>query len=332
MDKNESNAYFNLTDATGKEFVIQQKVLTAFTGVCVMLLNFPVILVIVIRKYRKKQFRNIHILSLSVSDFTVGISYIPMSQDLCLQKISLLLLCLTSSLMHTLLICLDRAWVISRHKPVKQNSEAKLRFWIIIISTWIVSFIYVVFPVSFSESDPNNTQEICDVMTFFKDNGVLMCKCTSIFYFLIIIIIVVTSMWMIFRLTRSSRNQIQPETEIASVSMEIKKSTRRIKVKHEFSFLPNRTTNVRLSAQQRAVRTIIIIVVFTVVCHFPFLIVSTCIGWIDKFNIALLFRRGAIVFSSLNAMLNPVIYAFRVQEIRQPLLRIRDRIKLFLCK
>lgn len=341
------NGTFN---SDGDEWVTK-KMYYAVSGVIFFLmsaLNLPVILIIIVGIYNGKVVRNMHILSLSISDFAVGISYVPAPNLLCYHRLSLYLICLSASSIHIVLICFDRVWVIFRNRPVYNGRQAKIRFVIIVVTTWILAFVSFFIPIRLSkvkDLEPN----YCAISTVFQKDGEFIGMSIAIHFTSYIFLVLISNVWAIVLLIVRRRRLIfaeVPRSEIPSVSritddlnvqtssFSCRRGNGQLNTMNEIDNDYNggipKNTKVRTSVHSKGVRTISVIASAYTICTLPIL----CIVYTDLLqarSMSLNARRVTSLVSGFNSIFNPIIYAFMIKEIKQNISFCKDMIKGLFC-
>lgn len=322
----------------------------------ILFLNLFIVFILVARKIVGKPIRNIHILSLSITDTLVGVNVIPISMtvkgmtgghiildyDMCWLRMSLYTTCLVASYFHVLFICVDRCTLLSNcYNPSVKN--ARLRFCTEIILSWLCAAMCVLLPFHILKRE--RSIPFCSLATVFTDrDGRSLLKIWSVLFLCGILIVIGSCVWMIARIIHNSRrNNVFPERPSQRLTHATSKSVQiiyveplpRVRKEAVISFVnvgttSNNTINYvhqRVTRSQRAaIKTITIMAICMIICLIPLNIMFFLEGW-KGFSFLTSKQRLLIIYiASLNSAFNPVIYSFRIYEVRETLKLIKEKI------
>ncbi|KAK3105376.1 hypothetical protein FSP39_023747 [Pinctada imbricata] len=273
----------------------------------------------------------------------------------CAVRCGVFMVAFMASMLHVCIICIDRWWVIY-FKVTQTKTQFLPRCMLLITSTWTLAFVVEFIPLVLWRD--SRAHVICSIGTIFGDffneafaylafthTSVLVC--VTIFYCFIIVFIMKR---------RSKINVVQNETIQISISnntgngsgcavnttespipfrlpnffsndgipaCDSTKSTPHNKKKRSVVSNTNscRSTVVRKSdaKQRRALKTIGLIVSFHVLCVGP-LIILLFAEVISDDRASLTWHHAMFCLACLSSAINPLLYAFRVPEIRKTLL------------
>ena len=343
------------------------------TTLVIFLLNFPVIIILLSGRCMGRRIRNVHILSLSITDCLVSVSSLflfhalrvtdgisdpppPLQYARCWLALSVYLCCTVASLLHLCFICADRWWILTKNYS-SERTKRVFRFWMIVLATWGCSFTIVFVPFTVLRRDHAIT--ICTIPQLFLDFGAhIIFRTWGLLLFLGLFFIIASCGWMLFRILNLQKAMIHPSQSKGDNAFTISKP-RVILVKPKSdqpdddkvpttsqktnvprtSHKPN-TVNVKqlslgtikLVSHRRAVVTLLILAGCLLFCLSPLCAVCFLMGWKEK-SVAI--NQDAIYFvcvvSSLNSAFNPLVYAFRVNEVRHNIRALKKKLSCCFC-
>lgn len=316
-------------------------IITVLTSLIILTLNVPIVIILTTRKCFGRPIRNIHILSLSISDMLVGVNVIPISVILksfmngeppsynaCWSRLCLYLTCLIASFCHVLFICIDRCCIIMI-KNRTCSKKTRMRFLVTVICSWICAIMCIVVPFVILR---NNTPiPYCSISTIFRPgDGITVLRIWSLLISNGLLLVFVACIWMIKKIVDVRINSIQPVDEIQhwntcsqsrptrKVTMiNVKPMTIEENVAVCSSQGPTNSMEQKISrSQTSAIKTIMILAISTIVCMVPMNVLVFIEGWYDSSFFSTNSRQVIIYIASLNSAINPIIYAFRIYEVR----------------
>ena len=316
-------------------------VLTLFI---ILTLNVPIIIILTTRKCLGRPIRNIHILSLSISDMLVGVNVIPISVILksiingeapsyneCWSRMCLYLTCLIASFFHVLFICIDRCCIIMI-KNRTCSRKTRMRFLVTVICSWICAIMCIVVPFVILKN--NKHIPYCSISTVFRPgDGITVLRIWSILISNGLLVVFGACIWMIKKIVYVRINSVQPVDEIQNwnacgQSRPTRKVTvinvKPMKIEENIAVCSSQgSTNSKKQqisrSQTSAIKTIMILAISTIVCIVPMNVMVFIEGWYDSSFFSINSRQVIIYIASLNSAINPIIYAFRIYEVRASL-------------
>lgn len=317
-----------------------------------LILNVPIIIILIARKTLGKPLRNIHILSLSITDALVGVNVIPISTILksfiggeqpnyetCWSRMCLFLTCFVASVFHVLFICVDRFTIL--HINLTSKRSKNIRLFSETVLSWICALLCIVIP--FKKLKYERAIPYCSIATVFAwEDAEAVLKVWSFMFLNGILIVCIACILMVRKIalldghissTESTRvgQQTDPYnikvinvTPIgvhnAGPSSEPSQLTCSMK-RHK-----SKTRNISKS-QRNAIKTIIIMASSMTICLLPMNIMLFIEGW-NGFQYFTTKQRHLIVYAAtLNSAINPFIYAFRIHEVRETLRILKNKIQ-----
>ena len=264
----------------------------------------------------------------------------------CWSKLCLFVTCLVASMFHLLLICLDRCWILYRWKT-RTKRYNKLRFCCIVVLTWTLSILVIVTPfVAFRH--PRNL-DFCSITTVFRMRDVKTAlKIWSMLFASGITIVMGSCVWMSVyiyfhqkpKLNLNSTETTSPDSKPSSSKIP------KIKIIKVHPASSNTTDSATTSngysnclankiskTHKKAVVTISILASCLLVCLTPMLLMCSLDGWLGAENYVFSTegRHFVVFIASINSAINPLIYAFRVVEVREILKEWKERIQCCHC-
>lgn len=332
----------------------------------VFLLNLPVIIILLSGRCMGRKIRNVHILSLSITDCMASVSSVflfyalrvtdgindpkpPLQYARCWVALGVYLCCIVASLLHLCFICADRWWILTKNYS-SERTKRVFRFWIIIIATWVCSFAIVFIPFTALRRD--HTITVCSIPELFLDVGAhIIFRSWAILLFLGLFFIIASCGLMLYRILNLQKSLIHParngQKDVFTVSKPrvifVQPRSGDQEGGHALSKpdKPNRVKLNRLSlrtinlvANRKAVVTLLILAGCLLFCLSPLCAVNFLMGWSHTFPKSAR-SQDAIYFvcviSSLNSACNPLVYAFRVNEVRHNIRALKKKLACCFC-
>lgn len=156
---NSSNLQHNMTTAMHSANVTAQqhpppeflRIICLILPIATVVLNIPAVLMVVLIILRKKSVKNVHLLSLGITDACIGISCYLMAETYlhtgkefpfydCWIRYFIFSIVYVASMLHVLGICVQRVIILSSNIQLIQYQENTFQ-WIVIIISWSLSFV-----------------------------------------------------------------------------------------------------------------------------------------------------------------------------------------------
>ena len=319
-------------------------IILVLTSFIILTLNVPIVIILTTGKCLGRPIRNIHILSLSISDMLVGVNVIPISVILksiineeppsyneCWSLMCLYLTCLLASFFHVLFICIDRCCIIMI-KNRTCTRKTRMRFLVIVICSWICAIMCIMVPFVILKNNKNIPY--CSISTVFRPgDGITVLRIWSILISNGLLVVFGACIWMIKKIVYVRINSVQPVDEIqnwntCSQSRPTGKVTvinvKPMKIEENSAVCSSQgSTNSKKQkisrSQSSAIKTIMILAISTIVCIVPMNVMVFIEGWYDSSFFSTNCRHIIIYIASLHSAINPIIYAFRIYEVRASL-------------
>ncbi|XP_060078889.1 octopamine receptor beta-1R-like [Ylistrum balloti] len=292
-------------------------IVSVFTvSTATILLNIPAMLVVMATKIKNSNFRNMHLLSLSITDTAVAICMFPilwtymfpdghMSFWMCNSCFMCFGISYLNSMSQVTTICVHRLLLLLRPSMRCTVNYGRRMFGIILLTLFITSAITITPFVVFATPEE---RIICELDNLFSVNLGYFCLYVGILCWSLQIMIIgcCLSMVAILQMRRLYRGRYDPGTTMTSVST--------------INTVPSSTRNVKedqqLTLEMRGIITISIIVSLYTICvtplHLGFLLQGlSLLGKIGRTP-----RHVFIILGCLNSAINPIIYCFRVNEMK----------------
>ncbi|XP_076079923.1 uncharacterized protein LOC143050206 [Mytilus galloprovincialis] len=327
-------------------------IILVLTSFIILTLNVPIVVLLVAGKFLGKSIRNIHILSLSISDTLVGINVIPISIILksivqgnppsyqeCWSRMCLYLTCLIASFFHVLFICLDRCGTILR-KSLSSKRNTRLRFCAMVLLSWICAITIIVVPFLVLKND----REIpyCSISTVFNPKqGAIVLRIWSLLFLHGFILAFAACVWMATKIISVGVKVVQPPdttTEFTQTTSnihiiqvapmnDIHGEERGSSTTQKSTSTTSNPRQIKISRSQKsAIKTISLLALSMMVCLVPMNIMILVEGFYG-FSIFSSNQRHIIIYiASVNSAVNPIIYAFRIHEVRQTIRLLKQKI------
>ena len=148
-------------------------------GLLIIVINTPSLIVLVLAKVRPPNIQIVHMLSLGISDFIVGISWcflvseylyetVSISHSACFIRLTILTVAYFNSSNQVLIICLNRLHMIIKLRPMITNRNTLL---VAIVSTFVLSASLIIVPFAINHDIPNvGYMNECIFITLFENN------------------------------------------------------------------------------------------------------------------------------------------------------------------
>lgn len=301
-----------------------------FTAVLITLLNCCVFFAVL----RKRQLRGNSyyrlVLGLSISDFLVGTSLITAIFGwrqfvACALAITLNFIVQSTSMCQVILICVDR---ITKLTAVKLP-----RFYLWVLSAWLLSFIMGVIPI-LTWGVEGKMYVSCTIENIYGSQYqkfVLYISIYVIFLYSVIVVAFVILLGLMVRITRrrhsifgrmvSDASNAIPNNAVAPLDMlPIPTVRRELSPSRSRRQLPcAENANIRRSIQlpmtnrryrQHIRATVTVALIFTVltVCSLPYMIMIPLMVLLDDFSLSVQTKSSLLYVWQLSSAINPFIY------------------------
>ncbi|OWF38370.1 Melatonin receptor type 1C [Mizuhopecten yessoensis] len=279
-----------------------------------ILMNIPALLVVMFTKIKSSNFRNLHFLSLSITDTMVAVCMIPilwtfmfpanrMTYWQCNGRFMCFGISYINSMSQVTSICVDRLLLLMKPSLRYTANYGRRMFGIILLTLFITSGITITPFVVFATPQD---EIICELDNLFTVNIGYFCLYIGVVLWSLQIMIVgcCLSMVGILQTRRLYRGRYDPGMAMTRVST--------------VNTVPS-TSSVKedqLTLEMRGIITISIIVSLYTVCvtpmHLGFLLQGlSLLRKVDRTT-----RHVFIVLGCLNSAINPIIYCFRIDEMK----------------
>ncbi|XP_014679417.1 PREDICTED: 5-hydroxytryptamine receptor-like [Priapulus caudatus] len=253
------------------------------------------------------------ILSLAVADLLVAALVMPLSavyevtktwflgRQICNMWTSLDVLCCTASILHLVIISLDRYWAITSIDYIHRRTPKRIGLMIVMV--WVISAAISIAPL-FGWRDPE-TAHASDTCLISQDIGYTFFSTFGAFY--IPMVVMLSVYYKIYRAAKSrirkkpggrAKMQLPPPSTVGAVQTEA-------------------TTMTHLNNERKAAKTLAIITGSFLLCWLPFFILEVvkpfchdCFQGLDAMVSVLLW------LGYFNSLLNPVIYTIFSPDFR----------------
>jgi hypothetical protein len=332
----------------------------------IFFLNLPVIIILISGRCMGRKIRNVHILSLSITDCMVSTSSVllffnirlafeaehsktSISYTRCWFSLNLYLSCVVASVLHLCFICADRWWILHNNYSSERKKRV-CRFWVIVTATWVTSFMIVGIP--FSVLRRNHTITRCSILELFLHDATHQIFQTWAFLLFFGLFFIISSCgWMLHKILNVQRTAVNPTSStgnnVFSVSTprvifvqsrdgEQRKECRRVNTSHRpcrINVKKLSLKTVKLMSHRKAVVTLLILAGCLLFSLAPLCAMCFLMGWRhtldDNGNRDVVYV--VCVISTLNSAFNPLVYAFRVNEVRQNIRALKEKLACCAC-
>ncbi|XP_071141989.1 sphingosine 1-phosphate receptor 1-like [Mytilus edulis] len=284
---------FSSINSTKKEYGKVIEIVTIGVPVTTMIVNVPSIVLIIWIIARKEKVKNLHLLSIGITDTLVGISAYLMAETYlytdkifsyynCWIRYYMFTLSLSASMLHVFGICAQRLKIVIRKTAVQNHRNFA---WFVILASWTLSIIFNSIPFSIWTQDHDLT--MCSLDTLFSGYEQMFSFYSGTVYGIITLLVVVTMsilsrlLWLRFKIN---------------------------------------STNVWGYKDKRLFVTVCIMAVLFFVTITPLVCVLLSYDLLGENKRSQ--RSACVLISLLNSAINPIVYLFRVPEFTQILRKI----------
>lgn len=312
-----------------------------------------------------RKIRNVHILSLSITDCMVSTSSVLLFFSLrltgeannsktsvpytrCWFALNLYLSCVVASVLHLCFICADRWWILTKNYS-SERTKRVCRFWVIVIATWVTSIMIVFIP--FTVLRREHTITTCSISELFlQDAAHKIFQTWAVLLFLGLFFIISSCGWMLHRILNVQRTVVNPtsntENNVFTVSAprvifvesrcnQQRKECKRVTTSQQPYRINAKRLSVRtvkLVSHRKAVVTLLILAGCLLFSLSPLCAMCFLMGWrhtLEGGNKDVVYF--VCVMSTLNSAFNPLVYAFRVNEVRQNIRALKEKLTCCVC-
>lgn len=264
----------------------------------IIILNLFAIIILVTNLAKRHSMKNVHIISLAMTDTIVGVSIIPLLDTYmnsneyfayydCLFRVMIFVASFVASMLHILGIGVERALIVCG--SITNNNKRRAAIATIIVS-WIMAGLSV--SVVFFYWGVPSDLEVCSL------DGLFLSKMINVIEYFGILFAVI---------------QIPVLACMAVLLIIVVNHMRQVK---NNGFRKHNGSEIRICL------TILVISSVFTICNSPLTIVFILETTWSNMTATRTVRGAALLFAGLNSALNPVIYLFRIKEFRTSVIEI----------
>ncbi|RUS92145.1 hypothetical protein EGW08_000169 [Elysia chlorotica] len=216
---------WSLTVYSQEHLILTSVILGLFVLCCIIGNCFVIAAVILERSLHNVA--NYLILSLAVADLMVAVLVMPLSvvseiskvwflhSEVCDMWISVDVLCCTASILHLVVIAMDRYWAVTSIDYIRRRSARRILLMITLV--WIMA-LFISIPPLFGWRDPDNDPDATGQCIISQDKGYTIFSTVGAFYLpMLVMMIIYTRIWQVAR-SRIRKDKFQggksrPKTE-----------------------------------------------------------------------------------------------------------------------
>lgn len=288
-------------------------------------LNIPAFAAGVYAKSRTTNFRNIHIIFLSITDALVGVSFVPILNTFmypeaklwywdCFGRLLFYIIGVSNSMAQVFAICLNRLFLMSKSSWGFSSDYISRYVWIIASTVFVVTVVCLITCIVLST--PSEYTITCRMSNIVCDNEQLFSLYAGVVSLILELLVVVCCLILICVLIshRRKMRRTAPATQ----------NTGTQSLNTEQARARTAANEAKLKKETKSIQTIAIIVVLLVICMTPQNVGHVANGLGMTSNLSRTTRHAVAGMAVLNSAINPIIYCFMIPEMRQILRSVME--------